>query len=71
MDSWKYEVGLCPKMSSDDCYKYGTGIGILKIVDLLTQNKAPFFDINRQSTVQDFYKLLSIELLTSKLLVYT
>lgn len=68
---WKFEAGLCPKMKSHDFQQFGSGIFVLKIVDYLTQCRAPYFDINELCTISDLYKLISVELISSKLLVYT
>ena len=47
---------------------YGSGIFIAKYLDLITRLKLPKFAYDAHSTIEDQYVLLSIELLSGKLL---
>ena len=68
VDEWEIQEGLCTRVSAADVAKYGTGIFVAKYMDLITRQVAPRFDYGPNATAEDYYCLLSIELLTAKLL---
>jgi len=68
---WKFEAGLCAKMSSDEVAQYGTGLYMCRVIEYLTKYESPCFTCNEECTISDFYSLVSLELLSAKLLTYT
>ena len=65
---WPIESGICTKVSADVLKKFGSGIFMVNYLDTITRNLAPTFPFNDNSRAEDRYLLLSLELLSGKLL---
>jgi hypothetical protein len=67
INDWAFEDGFCFKDNSF-VDRYESGIFICKVLDHITLGDTPCFDINEKCTVPDLYTMLSLELLSGKLL---
>ena len=65
---WPIKSGICTKVSADVLKKFGSGIFMVNYLDTITRNLAPTFPFNDNSRAEDRYLLLSLELLSGKLL---
>ena len=69
MADWQVQNGVCTRVSQEELMEKGSGIFIVRYLDLLTRMLAPRFEYGcQESTAQDYYLMLGLELLTGKLL---
>jgi hypothetical protein len=68
INEWRMESGMCSKVDEGDLRRYESGIFMSKIIDHITLCRSPCFDIDEYQTPSDLYTMLSLELLTSKLI---
>ena len=65
---WPIESGICTRVGADVLKKFGSGIFMVNYLDTITRNLAPTFPFNDNARAEDRYLLLSLELLSGKLL---
>ena len=68
LEEWSLQDGNCTRVSVEELASRGSGIFIAKYMDLITRMLVPRFDYGPESTAQDYYLMLSLELISGKLL---